>query len=72
MRSLARLDRSSPDTTSLKLDRGLSVLRDVRIVPAPGRAYRFPAGWHYLPGPLRRLSERRTPRYGVLWLINDR
>jgi hypothetical protein len=26
----------------------------------------------YLPAPLRRLCARRTPRYGVLWLIIDR
>jgi hypothetical protein len=72
MRSLAWLDRASLDTTSLKLDRGLSILRDVRVVPAPGRAYHFPVGWKYLPEPLRRVSESRAPRYGVLWLIIDR
>jgi hypothetical protein len=72
MRSLAWLDRASLDTTSLKLDRGLPILRDVRVVPAPGRAYHVPFGLRYLPAPLRRLLESRTPRYGVLWLTVDR
>jgi hypothetical protein len=72
MHSFARLDRSFLDSTSFKLDRGLSVLSGVGIVPAPGRADLFQAGWRYPPAPHRRLSARRTPRYGVLWLIIDR
>jgi hypothetical protein len=32
----------------------------------------LPVVWRYLPAPLRRLCARRTPGYGVLWLIIDR
>jgi hypothetical protein len=37
---------------------------------APDRG--LSAAWRYLPAPLRRLRARRTPRYGVLWLIIGR
>jgi hypothetical protein len=72
MHPFARLDRSSIDSTSFELDRGLSVLGDVGIVPAPGRASGQHVGWRYLPELLRPSSFRRAPRYGVLWLIIDR
>jgi hypothetical protein len=31
-----------------------------------------PVVLRYLPAPLRRFAARRTPHYGVLWLIIDR